>query len=106
MQSVFPKIVLTMLGDPPAVWNVAIVFLQMALVTGLPHAHPGDYYRFTTDSLRTLFEAYSRVELCTYGNSATASGSPQYLMSNHFSNSVLNYHDPVCPSIVAVAAWK
>ena len=68
--------------------------------------HPGDYYRFTTDSLRTLFQDYSKVELRTYGNSATASGSPQYLMSNHFSNSVLNYHDPVCPSIVAVAAWK
>ena len=68
--------------------------------------HPGDYYRFTTDSLRTLFEDYSKVELRSYGNPATASGSPQYLMCNHFSSRVLNHHDPVCPSIVAVAAWK
>ena len=44
MQSVFFKIVLTMLGDPPAVWNVTIVFLQVTLVAGLPHAHPGDNY--------------------------------------------------------------
>ena len=84
--------------------GVVLCTVPMVLQGYAPH--PGDYYRFTTDSLRTLFEAYSRVELCTYGNSATASGSPQFLMSNHFSNSVLNYHDPVCPSIVAVAAWK
>ena len=31
-------------GDPPAVWNVAIVFVQVALVAGLLHAHPGNYY--------------------------------------------------------------
>ena len=68
--------------------------------------HPGDYYRFTRDSLQTLFEGFSKVEYRSYGNSATASGSPQYLMCNHFSRKVLNYHDPNCPSIVAVAAWK
>ena len=39
----FFKIVLTILRGPLAVWNVDIVFLQAALVTGLPHAHPGDF---------------------------------------------------------------
>ena len=68
--------------------------------------HPGDYYRFTRDSLQTLFGGFSKVEYRSYGNSATASGSPQYLMCNHYSSKVLNYHDPNCPSIVAVAAWK
>jgi hypothetical protein len=68
--------------------------------------HPRDYWRFTVDSLRVLFEPFARVETCTFGSAATASGSPQYLMRNHFSAAVLDRHDPGCPSIVACAAWK
>ena len=84
--------------------GVVLCTVPMVLQGYAPH--PADFYRFTTDSLRTLFGDYSKIELRTYGNSATASGSPQFLMSNHFSKSVLNFHDPNCPSIVAVAAWK
>ena len=51
MQLVFYKIVLSMLGDPPAVWNVDIVFLQVALVVGFPHAHPEKYYHMDSTHL-------------------------------------------------------
>jgi SAM-dependent methyltransferase len=69
--------------------------------------HPRDYWRFTPDSLRALFgEFFERVEVHSYGNAATASGSPQYLMTWHFSRRVLDRHDPSCPSIVGCAAWK
>jgi SAM-dependent methyltransferase len=68
--------------------------------------HPGDYWRFTPDSLQLLFEDFRRVEMHSYGNSATAAGSSQFLMDYHFSRRVLDRHDPKCPSIVACAAWK
>jgi len=69
--------------------------------------HPKDYWRFTPDSLRSLFgEVFSRVEVHSYGNAATASGSPQFLMTWHFPRRVLDHHDPSCPSIVGCAAWK
>jgi hypothetical protein len=68
--------------------------------------HPHDYWRFTPDALRSLFADFSRLEVHSYGNAATASGSPQYLMCEHFSSATLNFHDPACPSIVACAAWK
>lgn len=84
--------------------GVALVTVPMVLQGYAPH--PGDYWRFTVDSLRIVFDEFSRVETCAFGNAATASGSPQYLMRHHFSPTVLNWHDPGCPSIVACAAWK
>ena len=68
--------------------------------------HPRDYWRFTPDSMAQLFAGFSKVEHHSYGNSATASGSPQFLMTWHYSRRTLDFHDPACPSIVACAAWK
>lgn len=84
--------------------GVALVTVPMVLQGYAPH--PGDYWRFTIDSLRVIFEEFTRVETCAFGSAATASGSPQYLMRHHFSPAVLDRHDPQCPSIVACAAWK
>ena len=84
--------------------GVALVTVPMVLQGYAPH--PGDFWRFTVDGLRVLFENFARVETAFFGNAATASGSPQYLMRNHFSRRVLDLHDPRCPSIVACAAWK
>lgn len=68
--------------------------------------HPKDYWRFTPDTFEVLFPQFSKVEVQSYGNAATAAGSLQYLMRWHYPRRVLNYHDPKCPSIVACAAWK
>ncbi|MFN4276634.1 MAG: class I SAM-dependent methyltransferase [Ferrovibrio sp.] len=84
--------------------GVVLCTVPMVLQGYAPH--PGDYWRMTPDSLRLLFADFTRIEIHTYGNAATASGSPQYLMKHHFSPQVLDFHDPGCPSIVACAAWK
>lgn len=67
---------------------------------------PKDYWRFTYDSLTMLFSGYSKIEIQAYGNAATVAGSPFYLMTHHFPNRVLSKHDPQCPSILTIAAWK
>lgn len=84
--------------------GVALVTNPVLLQGYAPH--PGDYWRFTVDSMRVLFEDFSKVEICAFGNAATVSGSPQYLMRHHFSPKTLDRHDLGCPSIVACAAWK
>jgi SAM-dependent methyltransferase len=84
--------------------GVVLCTVPMVLQGHAPH--PRDYWRFTPDTLPVLFEDFSRVEVHSYGNAATASGSPQFLMKWHFPKRVLNHHDPRCPSIVACAAWK
>lgn len=84
--------------------GVVLCTVPMVLQGHAPH--PRDYWRFTPDTLPSLFSDFSRVEVSSYGNAATASGSPQYLMTWHFSRATLNHHDPSCPSIVACAAWK
>jgi hypothetical protein len=84
--------------------GVALVTNPMTLQGYAPH--PNDYWRFTVDSLTLLFDGFSRVETSAFGNAATVSGSPQYLMRNHFPKGVLDRHDRGCPSIVACVAWK
>jgi SAM-dependent methyltransferase len=84
--------------------GVVLCTVPMVLQGHAPH--PTDYWRLTTEALSLLFHDFSRVELHSYGNAATASGSPQYLMTSHFSRRTLEHHDPTCPSVVACAAWK
>ena len=68
--------------------------------------HPRDYWRFTKDSMADVLGDFSRVEVDSFGNAATVAGSPYFLMVDHFPQSVLNTHDPSCPSIIAAAAWR
>jgi hypothetical protein len=68
--------------------------------------HPKDYWRFSRDSMETLFSSFRQVMVHSFGNAATVSGSPFYLMTYHFPKSVVDEHDEFCPSVVAVAAWK
>lgn len=68
--------------------------------------HPKDCWRFTKDSMETLFSNFSRVNIHSYGNAATVAGSPFFLMSYHFPKWLLSRHDPECPSVIAAAAWK
>jgi len=67
---------------------------------------PSDCWRFTRDSMAMLFSDFRRTEIHSFGNAATVSGSPFYLMTYHFPRRVLNMHDEDCPSVVAAAAWK
>ena len=66
---------------------------------------PQDFWRFTRDSLASLLNGFSRVELRGYGNAATVAGSPFFLMTDHFPDQTLAFHDPECPSVLAAAAW-
>ncbi len=84
--------------------GVVLCTVPMVLQGHAPH--PQDYWRFTPDTMKILFEKFSKLEVHSFGNAATAAGSPQFLMKWHFSNRVLNHHDSKCPSIVACAAWK
>jgi hypothetical protein len=84
--------------------GVVLCTVPMVLQGYAPH--PQDCWRFTPDSLKVLFEGFSRVVIHHYGNAATASGSMQYLMTHHFGREVLDLDDARCPSIVACAAWK
>lgn len=67
---------------------------------------PVDCWRFTIDSLKNLFRDFKKTKYHSYGNAATVAGSPYYLMTSHFPDSIMSYNDPTCPSILAVAAWK
>jgi radical SAM protein with 4Fe4S-binding SPASM domain len=67
---------------------------------------PKDYWRFTQDSIGDLFGDFSRSEIHVFGNPATVSGSPFYLMSYHFPAGFMEKHSQQCPSIIAAAAWK
>jgi SAM-dependent methyltransferase len=84
--------------------GVVLCTVPMVLQGYAPH--PGDYWRFTPDGLKLLFEDFRRVETHSYGNAATSAGSPQFLMDYHFTRRVLDRHDPKCPSVVGCAAWK
>ena len=63
---------------------------------------PQDFWRFTKDSLEELFSSMSIESYKAYGNAATVSGSPQYLMDYHFEEDVLFENDPHCPSVIGV----
>lgn len=67
---------------------------------------PQDYWRFTKDSIQDLFADFSRYEIHSFGNPATVSGSPFYLMSYHYPEFFMHNHSEKCPSIIAIAAWK
>ena len=41
VQPMFSKMVLPLLGGSPAVWNIAMVFFQAALLAGYLYAHLG-----------------------------------------------------------------
>ena len=45
---------------------------------------------------------FARVEIRSYGNAATAAGSPMFLMEKHFPAAALERHDPRSPSIIAL----
>ena len=45
VQPMFTKMVLPRLGGAPAVWSVAIVFFQAALLAGYAYAHCADALR-------------------------------------------------------------
>jgi radical SAM protein with 4Fe4S-binding SPASM domain len=67
---------------------------------------PKDYWRLTQDSMNDLFADFSKSEIHVFGNPATVSGSPFYLMSYHFPAGFMEQHSLKCPSIIAAAAWK
>jgi SAM-dependent methyltransferase len=68
--------------------------------------HPLDCWRFTPDSMRSIFSMFRKVEVLTYGNPATVAASPMFLMDYHLSRRVVEQNDERCPSVVATAAWK
>lgn len=106
--------VLSALGDPKSavrrLWRalapggVLLVTVPTVLQNWAPD--PRDCWRFTQDGLSEVLSCFNRVELRTYGNPATAAGSPYYLMTGHFPYETLGRDDPSSPSIVAAAAWK
>jgi SAM-dependent methyltransferase len=67
---------------------------------------PQDYWRFTRDSLAAILEPFEYVEITAFGNAATVAGSPYYLRTEHFSRDTMEFHDPMCPSILAAVARK
>ena len=51
---------------------------------------PKDYWRFTRDSMEMLFSSFRKVSVHSFGNAATVSGSPFYLMTYHFPKSMVD----------------
>jgi len=67
---------------------------------------PKDCWRFTRDSMEMLFSNFEKVNIHCFGNAATVSASPFFLMDCHFPKWVLKMHDERSPSIIAAVAWK
>jgi SAM-dependent methyltransferase len=71
------------------------------------HADPHDYWRYTPDSLRLLFDPlFTEVTLHTYGNPLIVVAAYWYWMADHLPTAALELHDPRAPTILCLYAVK
>lgn len=71
------------------------------------HSAPGDYWRFTRDSLGLLFGApFSDVQITPYGNRLTVVAAYWYWTQDHLSRRAMQQPDPNNPLLIAVYARK
>ncbi|HWQ13411.1 MAG TPA: class I SAM-dependent methyltransferase [Roseiflexaceae bacterium] len=71
------------------------------------HPAPGDYWRFSRDSLRLLFEErLGEIHIETFGNRLTVVGAYWHWMCHHIPPAALDAPDPHNPYIVALYGRK
>jgi SAM-dependent methyltransferase len=70
------------------------------------HAHPGDFWRFTRDSVQLLFEEWEMLDLRCYGNRLTVVAAYWYWMVEDLPQEALWEQDEDNPTIVCLLAEK